>query len=207
MSVIEYQSGITTPTPDSRPLYIVHLSCFDDWLDSLSEEGQNWVRETAMPAKAGSCIILPDKHGQLSAAALLIDKNIIWEGAGAASKLPAASWAPEMTFAAEAGLGDIQLGWGLAQYHFAPHKPEKTASPKAMLALSKKQQDKAIEAQIMGTHITREMVNQPANKMTPQGIEAAAKKIAQTYSASVKVVKGKVLEGYAPALHVVGRAA
>jgi leucyl aminopeptidase len=207
MSVIEYQSGITTPTPDSRPLYIVHLSCFDDWLDSLSEAGQNWVRETAMPAKAGSCIILPDKHGQLSAAALLIDKNIIWEGAGAASKLPAASWAPEMTFAAEAGLGDIQLGWGLAQYHFAPHKPEKTASPKATLALSKKQQDKAIEAQIMGTHITREMVNQPANKMTPQGIEAAAKKIAQTYSASVKVVKGKVLEGYAPALHVVGRAA
>ena len=207
MSVIEYQSGITTPTPDSRPLYIVHLSCFDDWLDSLSEAGQNWVRETAMPAKAGSCIILPDRHGQLSAAALLIDKNIIWEGAGAASKLPAASWAPEMTFAAEAGLGDIQLGWGLAQYHFAPHKPEKTASPKATLALSKKQQDKAIEAQIMGTHITREMVNQPANKMTPQGIEAAAKKIAQTYSASVKVVKGKVLEGYAPALHVVGRAA
>ena len=207
MSVIEYQSGITAPTPDSRPLYIVHLSCFDDWLDSLSEAGQNWVRETAMPAKAGSCIILPDKHGQLSAAALLIDKNIIWEGAGAASKLPAASWAPEMTFAAEAGLGDIQLGWGLAQYHFAPHKPEKTASPKATLALSKKQQDKAIEAQIMGTHITREMVNQPANKMTPQGIEAAAKKIAQTYSASVKVVKGKVLEGYAPALHVVGRAA
>ena len=83
MSVIEYQSGITTPTPDSRPLYIVHLSCFDEWLDSLSEAGQNWVRETAMPAKAGSCIILPDKHGQLSAAALLIDKNIIWEGAGA----------------------------------------------------------------------------------------------------------------------------
>ncbi len=31
----------------------------------------------------------------------------------------------------------------------------------------------------MGTHITREMVNQPANKMTPQGIEEAAKKIAQ----------------------------
>ena len=109
MSVIEYQSGITTPTPDSRPLYIVHLSCFDEWLDSLSEAGQNWVRETAMPAKAGSCIILPDKHGQLSAAALLIDKNIIWEGAGAASKLPAASWAPEMTFAAEADLGDIIL--------------------------------------------------------------------------------------------------
>ena len=89
-----------------------------------------------MPAKAGSCIILPDKHGQLSAAALLIDKNIIWEGAGAASKLPAASWAPEMTFAAEAGLGDIQLGWGLAQYHLH-HKPEKTASKSHAGAIKK----------------------------------------------------------------------
>ena len=207
MSVIEYQSGITLPTPDSRPLYIIHLSCFDAWLNSLSEAGQSWVRETAMPAKAGNCITLPDKQGQLGAAALLIDKNIIWESAGAASKLPAASWAPEMTFAAEASLGDIQLGWGLAQYHFAPHKPEKATAQKATLALSKKQQDRAIEAQIMGTHITREMVNQPANKMTPQGIEEAAKKIAQTYSANVKVVKGKVLEGYAPAVHIVGRAA
>ena len=59
MSVIEYQSGITTPTPDSRPLYIVHLSCFDDWLDGLSEGTELGARNRHAP-KAGSCIILPD---------------------------------------------------------------------------------------------------------------------------------------------------
>lgn len=56
MSVLEYQSGITTPKKDSRPLYIIHLSQFDNWLDSLSDTARNWVRATAMPAKVASCI-------------------------------------------------------------------------------------------------------------------------------------------------------
>ena len=64
-----------------------------------------------------------------------------------------------------------------------------------------------MDAQVRGIHIVREMINQPANKMTPQGIEVAAKKIAQTFSAKIKVTKGKVLENYAPAIHIVGRAA
>ncbi len=118
-----------------------------------------------------------------------------------------ASWVPELTFSAAEAPRRYSAWLGLAQYHFAPHKPEKDPRQKATLALSKKHQDKAVEAQIMGTHIAREMVNQPANKMTPQGLRLRRKKIAQTYSASVKVVKGKVLERYAPALHIVGRAA
>ncbi|MGB0397346.1 MAG: hypothetical protein ACPGHX_03840, partial [Candidatus Puniceispirillaceae bacterium] len=127
--------------------------------------------------------------------------------AKAAKTLPACTFLANTDFAGSAALSDIQLGWGLAQYHFAPHKPEKSADRKALLAIAKKDQDKAVDAQVRGIHIVREMINQPANKMTPQGIEAAAKKIAQTFSAKIKVTKGKVLESYAPAIHIVGRAA
>ena len=207
MSVLEYQSGITTPKKDSRPLYIIHLSQFHSWLDRLSETARNWVRETAMPAKVASCIPLPGSDGHIQAAALIIDENIIWQSAMAANTLPAGSWIADMAFAEQACPADIQLGWGLAQYHFAPHKPEKSTDRKALLAIVRKDQDKAVDAQVRGIHIVREMINQPANKMTPQGIEAAAKKIAQTFSAKMKVTKGKVLESYAPAIHIVGRAA
>ena len=207
MSVTKTQTGIVEPAKDTRPLYIVCQKNFNVWLDSLTEAQQNWVRETAMPTKAGTCITLPNIDGHIGGAALLTDKNLIWESAGAASRLPSGSWAPELTFSKAASLGDIQLGWGLAQYHFAPHRPDKDPDNKAQLALAKRDQDRGVEAQVRGIHIAREMINQPANKMTPQGIEAAAKEIAQTYSAKVKVTKGKVLESYAPALHIVGRAA
>ena len=148
MSVLEYQSGITTPKKDSRPLYIIHLSQFDSWLDSLSETARNWVRETAMPAKVASCISLPGSDGHIQAAALIIDENIIWQSAMAANTLPAGSWIADMAFAEQACPADIQLGWGLAQYHFAPHKPEKSADRKALLAIAKKEQDKAVDAQV-----------------------------------------------------------
>ena len=207
MSVTKTQTGIVEPAKDTCPLFIVCQKNLDRWLDSLPKAQQNWVRETALPAKAGTCITLPSTDGHISAAALITDKNLIWESAGAASRLPAGSWAADLTFAGEADLSKIQLGWGLAQYHFAPHRPEKDPNNKAQLALAKTDQDRGVHAQLKGIHIAREMINQPANKMTPQGIEAAAKEIAQTYSAKVKVTKGKVLEGYAPALHIVGRAA
>ena len=207
MSVTKTQTGIVEPAKDTCPLFIVCQKNLDRWLDSLPKAQQNWVRETALPAKAGTCITLPSTDGHISAAALITDKNLIWESAGAANRLPAGSWAADLTFAGEADLRKIQLGWGLAQYHFAPHRPEKDPNNKAQLALAKTDQDRGVHAQLKGIHIAREMINQPANKMTPQGIEAAAKEIAQTYSAKVKVTKGKVLEGYAPALHIVGRAA
>ena len=207
MSVTKTQTGIVEPAKDTCPLFIVCQKNLDRWLDSLPKAQQNWVRETALPAKAGTCITLPSTDGHISAAALITDKNLIWESAGAANRLPAGSWAADLTFAGEADIRKIQLGWGLAQYHFAPHRPEKDPNNKAQLALAKTDQDRGVHAQLKGIHIAREMINQPANKMTPQGIEAAAKEIAQTYSAKVKVTKGKVLEGYAPALHIVGRAA
>lgn len=150
MSVTKTQTGIVEPAKDTRPLYIVCQKNFNVWLDSLTEAQQNWVRETAMPAKAGTCITLPNIDGHIGGAALLTDKNLIWESAGAASRLPSGSWAPELTFSKAASLGDIQLGWGLAQYHFAPHRPDKDPDNKAQLALAKRDQDRGVEAQVRG---------------------------------------------------------
>ena len=100
-------------------------------------------------------------------------------------------------------MSDIQLGWGLAQYKFAPHKTTDTDNALPELALSDTALCVDSSALVLGTHIVREMVNLPANQMTPAGIEQAAREIAQAYSARFSVVSGEALESYAPALHIV----
>ena len=62
------------------------------------------------------------------------------------------------------------------------------------LALSDKAVCTDSSALVLGTHITREMVNLPANQMTPAGIEQAAHEIAQACSARFSVVSGEAFE-------------
>ncbi len=74
MSVIEYQSGIVPSHPDSRPLYIVHLSCFDDWLTACQKRDKLGARNCH--ARQGRKLYHPaDIAWTTGAAALLIDKK------------------------------------------------------------------------------------------------------------------------------------
>ena len=125
-----------------------------------------------------------------------------WDSAKAARTLPAHLLA-NTDFAGSAALSEIQLGWGLAQYEFAPHKKE--GGLWARLWLSEGA-DKDVDAQLLGI-FRRAMINQPANIMTPQGIEDICYIVADSLSADCTVTKGGELETYGPAVHVVGRAA
>ena len=106
---------------------------------------------------------------------MITNTAVIWDIAGAATALPKADWAPDLSFAGQASLRDLQLGWGLAQYRYAPHKQDDREQRLPLLALTETQISTDSSALVLGTHIVREMVNCPANQMTPEGIEAAAR--------------------------------
>jgi leucyl aminopeptidase len=55
--------------------------------------------------------------------------------------------------------------------------------------------------------LVRDLVNTPAEDMGPAALEAECEKLAQTYSAKLKVTKGDALENGYPMVHAVGRAA
>ncbi len=207
MTILSCRTGLTAAAAGGLPLFIVQKEQFDAFAVAQADSQQQWLKATKFNPKAGQFTCLPDHTGRMTSAVVVIGRTPIWDIARAANELPSGNWNPELTFAADIAVGDIQLGWGLAQYDFAPHKTTDTDTTLPELALSDKAVCTDSTALVLGTHITREMVNLPANQMTPAGIEQAAREVAQACSARFSVVCGEALESYAPALHIVGRAA
>ncbi|MEC9145996.1 MAG: leucyl aminopeptidase family protein, partial [Pseudomonadota bacterium] len=58
-----------------------------------------------------------------------------------------------------------------------------------------------------GTALCRDLINAPANHMTPAGIEAAARDLAERFGADIEVTSGETLASEFPAINTVGRAA
>ena len=122
MTILSCRTGLTSSSRTIVKLFIVDSSRFDDFLASLDSPQQRWIETNHFSAKAGRYICLPDQDGQIACAAVITDAAPVWDIAAAAKGLPAADWAPDMRFAEAGSLADIQLGWGLAHYRFAPHK-------------------------------------------------------------------------------------
>ena len=207
MTILSCRTGLTAATTGSLTLFIVQKEKFDAFTAAQPDSQQLWLKATEFSAKTGRFTCLPDWTGRLTSAVVVIGRTPLWDIAQAAQDLPAGSWHPDLTFAADITVADIQLGWGLAHYKFAPYKTTNTVKALPELALSDKAVCTDSSALVLGTHITREMINLPANQMTPAGIEQAARDIAQACSARFSAVSGEALESYAPALHIVGRAA
>ena len=207
MTILSCRTGLTSLSEDSLPLYVVEASQFEAFRAARSAPQQQWMTANSFTAKPGRYLCLPDESGQICGAVVITDTAVIWDIAGAATALPKADWAPDLSFAGQASLRDLQLGWGLAQYRYAPHKQDDREQRLPLLALTETQISTDSSALVLGTHIVREMVNCPANQMTPEGIEAAARELAEACSAEIKVVSGEALPDHAPALHIVGRAA
>ena len=207
MTILSCRTGLTPFSEDSLTLFVVEEHQFEAFMAARSEQQQQWMTANSFTAKPGRHICLPDQSGEIAGAVVITGQAALWDIASAATALPNKSWAPDLSFAPETELSTLQLGWGLAQYLYAPHKQDDRDKKLPLLALDETQISTDSSALVLGTHIAREMVNRPANQMTPEGIEAAAREVAEACSAEIKVVSGAALPDYAPALHIVGRAA
>lgn len=212
ISLIEHHKGLSILSPDDTAsqkivLYIVEPASQERFIKQLSLRDQNWLEANQYRFKAGSTIALSDTDGHLSSAILAVGDTPQWDAAQAVSTLPQAHYIPVLDYAPDTPLSEIQLGWQLAHYHFAPHKPDTDTPARPQLTLKPDQSDVSIEALVRGSYLTREMINLPANIMTPEGIEKSCEQIASAYGAEITITSGEALKSYGPAVHIVGRAA
>lgn len=100
----------------------------------------------------------------------------------------------------------LYLSWALSQYKFDIYKSG-SAPMTPKLLLPKDIDEKHLMASYEALSLLRNMVNIPANDMTPATIESTVKKVATKFKATVKTVKGQALEKGFPLVHMVGKAA
>ncbi|MBX9706292.1 MAG: leucyl aminopeptidase family protein [Gammaproteobacteria bacterium] len=100
----------------------------------------------------------------------------------------------------------LELGWALGAYQFTRYKAAKREPAK--LAIRNNQDKAFLTQQVEAIFMLRDMINTPAEDMTPAILADAAIKVADQFGAKHKVIVGdELLKQNFPTIHRVGRAA
>ena len=202
--------GLVAHDEAARPLRVMTADGFDRWTRDAAQATCDWIAASGFVAKAGKAMLLPPADGEDGGAIAVMDAEMpLWDAARVASSLPAAVWRIEDADADGIDLGMVCLGWALSQYSFDAYRPGEAAETRRLVfpaSLTEVERSR-ITGLATGTALCRDLINAPANHMTPAGIEAAARDLAARFGAAIEVTSGAALEKDFPAINTVGRAA
>ena len=188
----------TADKNNARPIYCVH---------------KGDIAQSTAPA---SLLDLADLNGFSGASGSVLigeagvlygvgDGNDVFALAGAASSLPEGTYylADELS-PQEAAMAC--RGWAIGSYRFDRYKEKRSAAPYLIVPEGVDFAD--VENFDTAQGLVRDLVNTPANDMTPSALEAAARDLASQFGAEINVIKGDALlaDNY-NMIHAVGRAA
>ena len=202
--------GLVAHDEAARPLRVMTADGFDRWTRDAAQATRDWIAASGFVAKAGKTLLLPPADGEDGGAIAVMDADMpLWDAARVASSLPAAVWRIEDADADGIDLGMVCLGWALSQYSFDAYRPGEAAETRRLVfpaSLTEVERSR-ITGLATGTALCRDLINAPANHMTPAGIEAAARDLAGRFGAAIEVTSCAALEKDFPAINTVGRAA
>ncbi|MEM5502879.1 leucyl aminopeptidase family protein [Ahrensia kielensis] len=183
----------------------VHCVAQSD-LDGMPSEAKIWADLNGFDGAVGNVLLVPAENGQSINMVLLGvgDATDPFVTGALAKKLPNTPF----TFASLAGL-DLRLaaiGFGLGSYRFDVYKKSSQRIPQLVLGDMLDRDE--ILRHVESSWLARDLINTPAEDMGPDEIEAASRKLAKSYKASIKIIKGDaLLSNNFPMIHAVGRAA
>ncbi|RKR03791.1 leucyl aminopeptidase family protein [Maricaulis maris] len=195
-------TALIATASDARILRLVDEAGAEAAIAALAPEHRSLA--AGFKGKPGQIALLPDaaEAGALFGTGKGKDAFVL----GAAPlTLPEGNWQLESLPAGwDATLA--ATAWALGSYMFTTYKP----APRAAACLVAPEGADLDEAKAVAeaVHLTRDLVNTPADRMGPEGLEAAFRALANQFGATVRVTRGDdLLSQNYPMIHAVGRAA
>jgi leucyl aminopeptidase len=198
---------LATAAEPSCPIWLVTTETWARVAETLPAPARAFARAQGFDAKAGSHCLLPDADGALRGVAFGLN--------GATAKrtdpfLPGrlAMLLPEGVYRFETTPGDpalATLAWLLGAYRFNRYRnrPAKMARLVTPQGVDTEEVTRIADAVAMG----RDLVNIPANDLGPDGIETAARQVAEKHRASfTSIIGDDLIKQNFPMIHAVGRA-
>ena len=188
-----------------RRLATLDTESFGSWIKARGKRWAGWAADYDFEAQPGRVLVLPEGEGGGIAGAVIGSRDPFIDGATAAG-LPPQVW--ELVGKGASGgavLEPFALGFLMQQYRFDRFRKKKTTPPHARLLVGDSALRRRVEAIYGGIALGRDLINLPANHLTPQGLENEARRLSKAFGAKIRVVKGAALKKGFPAIDVVGR--
>jgi leucyl aminopeptidase len=200
-------SLLATSTEPSLPIWLVSEATWPGVAENLPPAARAFAKAQGFDGKAGAHCLLPDAEGGLHGVLFGIDKpDAKHRDPFLPGKLPTAL--PEGAYRFETAPTDATLatlawllgGYSFDRYRARPAKAVRLAPPADVDA---GEVTRLAQAVAMG----RDLINTPTNDLGPDGIEAAARLLADRHGASfTSIVGDDLLKRNFPMIHAVGRA-
>jgi len=200
---------LDAPVSDSTcDLHIVAVEAYADWLQAQPAAICQWLSSSGFTGKAGQSALCPNTDGHLAAVVYMIPEceatgPRAWSGLVAG--LPAGDYQVVSSLSSQR-LEWLCCGWILGQYRFDRYKSMPEADCKR-LVWPMGVDCEHVARQVDATCLVRDLVNTPADDMSPQHLALVAQLMAENFEAACDVIIGEDLidEGY-PGVYAVGRA-
>jgi leucyl aminopeptidase len=195
----------------SVPIHLCYEDDFEGWRSAQSESARNWIATNAFKAERGRWLLLPGASGRADAVVVGLgrrqgrDEQYFWTAAALSDRLPDGAYHLAESLQSKAAQ-QFGFGWQYGQYKFERYR--RSAGTRS-LQLRLDGVDGADVARLTeATALARNLINTPANDMSPEALGQAAVDVARRYDARCRQIVGdELLRERLPAIHAVGRAA
>lgn len=205
----------------ASPIWFASSANWDQVRAALPPAAAAFAKASGFEPKPGAFLLLPDAEGELAGALLGVEASQAGARAGAKrgaaedpflpGKLPASLPAGSWRFANPPGDARTRelaaLGFMLGDYAFTRYRKAGSAG-RANLQTPDGVDGERLARQRDAVFEARDLINTPANDMGPEALEKAALRLARSYGAKARVIRGDaLLKQNFPLIHAVGRAA
>ena len=196
----------TRSTAHDIPIIPLTAANYKRWVKTQAGLIQQWLKSQSFTATEGAVILIPTVEGHAECALAIIPKTpSLWDWAAIASQLPASH---PYYFPAELQPDDISsalLGWALESYRFDQFKANDKSTP--TMRLPKGTSKEWVEDVASSVFLVRDLINRPANELTPATLADACREVAKECHAEYhEIVGDDLLKQQYPTIHAVGRA-
>ena len=189
----------------AAPVQFVAPDGLKSCLDKMPATAKNWVRAQGFAGNASQWVTIPADDGKIAGVLFgtgpepaNTDPFVI---GALSSKLPAGKYVLKDCPVDESL---VAVGWLMDAYRFDRYR--KIDSPAAALVCSSTMDRPDILRMAEAVGFTRDLINTPTSDMGPIELEQAARQLAKSNKAKIRVVSGAELEKNFPMIHAVGRA-
>lgn len=195
-----------TKTKNSIPLEIVFSSQFSSWQKNQPAPTKAWVKRSGFKAHHLEINIIYKKSGEIEKILCgLSDKERIFSLRSLPLSLPEKTYYIENNNLEGQTLQQAILAWGIGSYQFERYKSSRRQPAKLVIP---KSCDAAFINNIVSTDgFVRDLMNTPANDLTPHDLAQLTGFIAKEHHAMAKEIVGKdLLLTQHNAIYAVGKA-